>query len=55
MQFCACVCFTCSVNSNYMVNFMYSWHVSVFTKGLSQILGLCWLYFCAKVKPKTWL
>ena len=28
---------------------------AVFTKGLSQVLGLRWLYFCTKVKPKTWL
>ena len=27
----------------------------VFTKGLSQVLGLSWLYFYTKVKPKTWL
>ena len=24
-------------------------------KGLSQVLGLSWLYFYTKVKPKTWL
>ena len=28
---------------------------TVFTKGLSQVSGLSWLYFCTKVKPKTWL
>ena len=28
---------------------------AVFTKGLSQVLGLTWLYFYTKVKPKTWL
>ena len=28
---------------------------AVFTKGLSQVLGLSWLYFYTKVKPKTWL
>ena len=28
---------------------------TVFTKGLSQVLGLSWLYFYTKVKPKTWL
>ena len=28
---------------------------AVFTKGLSQVLGLGWLYFYTKVKPKTWL
>ena len=28
---------------------------AVFTKGLSQVSGLRWLYFCTKVKPKTWL
>ena len=28
---------------------------AVFTKGLSQVSGLSWLYFCTKVKPKTWL
>ena len=28
---------------------------AVFMKGLSQVLGLSWLYFYAKVKPKTWL
>ena len=27
----------------------------VFTKGLSQVLGLSWLYFYTKLKPKTWL
>ena len=26
---------------------------AVFTKGLSQVLGLSWLYFYTKVKPKT--
>ena len=26
-----------------------------FTKGLSQVLGLSWLYFYTKVKLKTWL
>ena len=26
---------------------------AVFTKGLSQVSGLSWLYFCTKVKPKT--
>ena len=28
---------------------------AVFTKGLSQVLGLSWQYFYTKVKPKTWL
>ena len=28
---------------------------AVFRKGLSQVLGLSWLYFYTKVKPKTWL
>ena len=28
---------------------------AVFMKGLSQVSGLSWLYFCTKVKPKTWL
>ena len=28
---------------------------AVFTKDLSQVLGLSWLYFYTKVKPKTWL
>ena len=28
---------------------------AVFTKGLSKVLGLSWLYFYTKVKPKTWL
>ena len=28
---------------------------AVFTKGLNQVLGLTWLYFYTKVKPKTWL
>ena len=28
---------------------------AVFMKGLSQVLGLSWLYFYTKVKPKTWL
>ena len=28
---------------------------AIFTKGLSQVLGLSWLYFYTKVKPKTWL
>ena len=28
---------------------------AVFTKGLSQVLGLSWLYFYTKLKPKTWL
>ena len=28
---------------------------AVFKKGLSQVLGLSWLYFYTKVKPKTWL
>ena len=28
---------------------------AVFTKGLSQVFGLSWLYFYTKVKPKTWL
>ena len=28
---------------------------AVFTKGLSQVLGLSWLYFCTKLKPNTWL
>ena len=28
---------------------------AVFTKGLTQVLGLIWLYFHTKVKPKTWL
>ena len=28
---------------------------AVFTKGLSQVLGLSWLYFYTKVKPTTWL
>ena len=27
----------------------------VFTKGLSPILGLSWLYFYVKIKPTTWL
>ena len=28
---------------------------AIFTKGLSQVSGLSSLYFCTKVKPKTWL
>ena len=28
---------------------------AVFRKGLSQVLGLSWLYFYTKLKPKTWL
>ena len=28
---------------------------AVFMKGLSQVLGLSWLYFYTKVKLKTWL
>ena len=28
---------------------------AVFTKGLSQVFGLSWLYFYTKVKLKTWL
>ena len=28
---------------------------AVFTKGLREVSGLSWLYFCTKVKPKTWL
>ena len=28
---------------------------AVFTKGLSQTLGLSWLYLNTKVKPKAWL
>ena len=28
---------------------------AVFTKGLRQVLGLSWLYFYTKLKPKTWL
>ena len=28
---------------------------AVFTKGLGQVSDLSWLYFCTKVKPKTWL
>ena len=28
---------------------------AVFTKDLSQVSGSSWLYFCTKVKSKTWL
>ena len=28
---------------------------AVFMEGLSQVLGLIWLYSYTKVKPKTWL
>ena len=43
--------------SNYKISVFLSTSVpgAVFTKGLSQVLGLSWLYFYTKLKPKTWL
>ena len=52
--------FLCSgilpVNAHAEVNILNLNYITgaVFTKGLSQVLGLSWLYFYTKLKPKTW-